>query len=149
MSSEAKKERNEQYCPYLGRECSKPGKSEPHIKVGICSIGYKGSFTDSSRPVIICPFRSDIWRVVPKDKWRKDVHCAVFPEELLKTLILSICPVGGIVPDPFSGTGSNVSAAVKLGRKGIGIDLSEKYTKAAKKRLESLDCQIRLDDLIS
>ena len=57
VSDEAIKERKKQYCPYLGRECTKPRKSEPHIKVGICSVGYKGSFTDSYRPVIICPFR--------------------------------------------------------------------------------------------
>lgn len=91
---------------------------------------------------------SDIWRIVPEDKWRKDAHCAVFPEELLKTPILSTCPVDGIVLDPFSGTGSTVSAAVKLGRKGIGIDLSEKYTEVAKTRLEDITCQIKIDDLV-
>ncbi len=45
-----------QYCPYLNRECTKPRKSEPHIKVGICSVGYKG-FLHGYSPVIICPFR--------------------------------------------------------------------------------------------
>lgn len=50
-------ERNAQYCPYLDRECTKPRKSEPHIKVGVCSVGYKSSFADSYQPVIICPFR--------------------------------------------------------------------------------------------
>ena len=52
-----KNERKEQYCPYLCRECTKPRKSEPQIKVGICSVGYKGSFTNTYQPVIICPFR--------------------------------------------------------------------------------------------
>ena len=79
---------------------------------------------------------SDIWRIVPEDKWRKDAHCAVFPEELLRIPILSTCPVDGIVLDPFSGTGSTVTAAVKLGRKGIGIDLSHQYTELAIKRLK-------------
>ena len=59
----------------------------------------------------------------------------VFPEELLRVPILSTCPVGGIVLDPFSGTGSTVDAAVRLGRKGIGIDLSNQYTEVAKRRL--------------
>ena len=79
---------------------------------------------------------SDIWRIVPEDKWRRDTHCAVFPEELLRIPILSTCPPNGIVLDPFSGTGSTVSAAVNLGRKGIGIDLSTQYTEIAFKRLE-------------
>lgn len=80
---------------------------------------------------------SDIWRIVPEDTWRKDTHCAVFPEELLKTPILSTCPIGGIVLDPFSGTGSTVHAAVLLNRRGIGIDLSNQYTEIAKKRVEN------------
>lgn len=78
---------------------------------------------------------SNIWRIVPEDTWRKDAHCAVFPEELLRIPILSTCPEDGLVLDPFSGTGSTVDAAVKLGRRGIGIDLSRQYTEIAEKRL--------------
>lgn len=81
---------------------------------------------------------SDIWRIVLEDTWRKDTHCAVFPEELLQTPILETCPEGGIVLDPFSGTGSTVEAVMKLGRKGIGIDLSRQYTEIAPKRLNRL-----------
>lgn len=79
---------------------------------------------------------SNIWRIVPEDKWRTDVHCAVFPEELLQTPIIATCPVDGIVLDPFSGTGSTVSAAVKLNRRGIGIDISKQYTELAENTLK-------------
>lgn len=57
QTEKCKEDRKKQYCPYLGRECTKPRKSEPHIKVGICSLGYKGSFLDEFEPVIVCPFR--------------------------------------------------------------------------------------------
>lgn len=80
----------------------------------------------------------DIWNIVPEDTWRKDSHCAVFPEELLRTPILATCPPNGIVLDPFSGTGSTVSAALKLGRKGIGIDLSGEYNKIATNRVQQI-----------
>lgn len=79
---------------------------------------------------------SNIWRIVPEDKVRKDSHDAVFPEELLVVPIKSTCPDGGIVLDPFSGTGSSVVIACKLGRKGIGIDISSEYTDIAKKRIK-------------
>ena len=57
VGPEATEDRKKQYCPYLKRECTKPRKSEPAIKVGICSVSYKGDFTDTYGPVIICPFR--------------------------------------------------------------------------------------------
>jgi DNA modification methylase len=78
---------------------------------------------------------SDIWRIAPEDTWRTDTHYAVFPEELLLNPIKATCPPGGIVLDPFSGTGSTVYTAVKLNRRGIGIDLSEYYNEIAKKRM--------------
>ena len=49
--------RSSQYCPFIGRECTKPRKSEPQIKVGICTLGYRGSFLDHFEPVIVCPCR--------------------------------------------------------------------------------------------
>lgn len=73
-SNEAKDYRNRQYCPYLERECTKPRKSEPEIKVGICSVGYKGSFTDTYTPVIICPFR------FLEDVVFQSIHDRFFPD---------------------------------------------------------------------
>ena len=78
---------------------------------------------------------TDIWDIVPEDTWRKDNHCAVFPEELLRIPIMATCPEDGIVLDPFSGTGSTVVAALKLGRRGIGIELSEEYLNVSKHRI--------------
>ncbi len=70
---EATNDRNCQRCPYLKRECTKPRKSEPHIKVGICTLGYKGSFLDHFEPVIICPFR--FW----DDIVYQSIHDRFFP----------------------------------------------------------------------
>ena len=78
---------------------------------------------------------SDIWRIVPEDKWRKDAHYAVFPEELLINPIRATCPRGGIVLDPFCGTGSAACAALRLGRRAIGIDISEHYLQIAESRV--------------
>jgi len=97
-------------------------------------LNEKGYFIIKMRKKGFLP--SDIWRIVPEDTWRKDTHCDVFPEELLINPILSTCPIGGIVLDPFSGTGGTVHAAVSLNRRGIGIDLSNQYTEIAKKRMK-------------
>jgi hypothetical protein len=56
-TSNLKAEITQQYCPFKKGTCVKPRKSEPHIKVGICTIGYKGDFLTDYEPVIICPQR--------------------------------------------------------------------------------------------
>lgn len=53
----ARNNRQNQFCPFLDGECKKPRKSEPHIKVGVCTVGYRGNFLDKRNPVIVCPHR--------------------------------------------------------------------------------------------
>lgn len=70
------------------------------------------------------------------------MHFAPYPEELCIIPIKSTCPVGGIVLDPFSGTGTTMKVAFELNRKSIGIDLSNEYIKLAQQRIcqESKNC---------
>jgi DNA modification methylase len=59
-------------------------------------------------------------------------HFATMPEKLVEPCILAGCPLGGLVLDPFVGSGTVVAVAQRLGRKGVGVDLS--YQDLAKKR---------------
>ena len=61
-----------------------------------------------------------------------------FPGLLTETPILFGCPPGGIVLDPFCGSGTSLLVAKKLGRKAIGIELNEGYCEITKKRLQSI-----------
>ena len=63
-----------------------------------------------------------------------EAHFATFPEDLIKPCILAGCPVGGIVLDPFSGSGTTVKVAQDLGRVGVGLELSAEYIKLAQRR---------------
>lgn len=47
----------QQYCKYIKGTCVKPRKSEPHIKVGICTLGSTINRSREIHPVIICPQR--------------------------------------------------------------------------------------------
>ncbi len=73
----------------------------------------------------------------------RDAHFAVFPEELVKTCILATCPEGGVVLDPFLGSGTTAVVAEKLDRKYVGIDCVEEYCEMARRRLGT-DSQPRL-----
>lgn len=62
-------------------------------------------------------------------------HFATFPRELAARCIKAGCPMGGLVLDPFAGTGTTVAEAVMLGRRGIGIELNPAYAALAETRI--------------
>ena len=64
-------------------------------------------------------------------------HPTVKPIELMKYLIKLITPPGGVVLDPFNGSGSTGCAAVELGFEYIGCELDPAYVEIAKKRIEA------------
>lgn len=76
-----------------------------------------------------------VWRISPRSY--KEAHFAVYPEELCMTPIEAGCPKGGIVLDPFFGSGTTGVVAKKLNRKYIGIELNQKYIKIARQRLKN------------
>ena len=63
-------------------------------------------------------------------------HPTQKPEKLLAKLILASSDPGGIVLDPFAGSGSTAVTARKLGRRFVAIERSEQYCAWAEKRLE-------------
>jgi len=64
-----------------------------------------------------------------------EAHFATFPEKLVEPCILAGCPVGGVVLDPFAGSGTVLAVAKQLGRQAVGIDLNPAYIAMAQDRL--------------
>jgi len=57
MTEELRQAISQQYCKYIRGTCVKPRKSEPDIKVGICTLGATVNKEKKINPVIICPQR--------------------------------------------------------------------------------------------
>ncbi len=66
-----------------------------------------------------------VW-VVPT-KALKQAHFAAYPEKLIEPCILAGCPEGGIVVDPFMGSGTTGRVARNLNRNYIGFELNPDY----------------------
>lgn len=61
-----------------------------------------------------------------------DAHFAVMPEAVVRPCVISSCPPGGVVLDPFAGTGTTGVVALSEGRRALLIELNpESCTQAA------------------
>ena len=77
--------------------------------------------------------KRSVWTVTTKPY--AGAHFAVFPSDLIEPCILAGAPVGGIVLDPFMGSGTTAQVAQHLGRQYIGCELNKDYKPLQDKRL--------------
>jgi DNA modification methylase len=77
---------------------------------------------------------ADFWDIPTKPN--SDNHYAVYNDVLISKPILAGCPVGGIILDPFAGTGTTLQRAIQLGRNAIGFEGKPEYVEKANKLIE-------------
>jgi site-specific DNA-methyltransferase (adenine-specific) len=120
---EAVKQKRRVIAPY--RENGKP-KDWEETENGNFRLTCPGNFWDDiSIPYWSMPENTD--------------HPTQKPEKLIAKLILASCPPGGVVLDPFLGSGTTSVAAKKLGRQYVGIEINKEYCCWAEKRLAQAD----------
>jgi site-specific DNA-methyltransferase (adenine-specific) len=69
------------------------------------------------------------------NRWPGRTHPTEKPTGILEPLIDYACPPGGLVVDPFAGSGSTLDAARVSGRRAIGVEADERYAERAARRL--------------
>lgn len=77
--------------------------------------------------------KRSIWNVATQGY--KEAHFATFPEKLIEPCVFAGSKEGGIVLDPFLGSGTTAVVAKKHNRKYIGIELNPKYAEMAERRV--------------
>jgi DNA modification methylase len=77
--------------------------------------------------------KRDVWTVPTSPL--KAAHFATYPPELIRPCILAGCPVGGVVLDPFGGSGTTGMVSVQEGRRFLLIELNPDYAALAKRRV--------------
>ena len=81
-----------------------------------------------------------VWDIpnVKANHVEKTEHPCQFPIALVKRLVLALCPEGGVVLDPFVGSGTTAVAALLDGRNFLGCDIADKYLAITESRLNAL-----------
>lgn len=80
--------------------------------------------------------KRSVWTINPKPY--AGAHFAVFPQDLIEPCILAGAPVGGIVLDPFMGSGTTAQVAQDLGRQYLGCELNPDYKPLQDKRISQM-----------
>ena len=84
--------------------------------------------------------KRSVWTIPVKPY--EGAHFAVFPTELIEPCIMAGAPVGGIVLDPFMGSGTTAQVAQNLGRQYLGCELNENYKSLQDQRLRQLTLEL-------
>jgi DNA modification methylase len=78
--------------------------------------------------------KRSVWSVTTKPF--KGAHFAVYPPQLIEPCILAGCPDGGVVLDPFSGSGTTGVVALNNNKNYIGIELNPEYATISHERIK-------------
>lgn len=78
--------------------------------------------------------KRDVWSVNVKPD--SVAHFATYPEELIMPCVLAGCPSGGVVLDPFMGSGTTARVERKLNRHFVGFELNSDYCKIIEKKIQ-------------
>lgn len=110
-----------------------PPTPRPTFMSGVqeCVIAWKGPrrewYGNGSTP--------NFWIGLPATRNELSEHPAEKPLDAMMLLMNALCMPGGLVLDPFAGSGTTLRAAQKTGRHAIGIELEEARCEQAARRL--------------
>ena len=85
-----------------------------------------------------------VWSIAatPPDEKKFGRHPTQKPLALLERIITASTKEGDVIFDPFMGSGTTGVAAIKLGRKFVGIDNTKEYCNLAERRIENIENQL-------
>lgn len=86
-------------------------------------------------------YPSNFWDDISVPYWsmpENTDHPTQKPEKLIAKLILASCPEGGLVFDPFLGSGTSAVVSKKLGRNYVGIEMNKEYALWSEKRIKNI-----------
>ena len=114
----------------------------PKQQLSGTGIKNNDSFSNATCLRVLKRNKRTVW-TIPTQGF-KEAHFATYPINLISPCIKVGCPEGGVVLDPFIGSGTTAVACERLNRRWIGIEISLDYVKIAKERIKKETAQLKL-----
>ena len=112
----------------------KPDETDPNFRNGSEQWGRTYEYKSGTVN------RRSVWSVASQPY--AEAHFATFPPDLIEPCILAGAPEGGIVLDPFNGSGTTGLVAMQWKRKYIGIELNPEYVALTQRRLAEIQTEM-------
>lgn len=119
---------------FNGRAFSTPGVNQ-HGDAGGASRFFQNFEPDCDVPFIYANKASQADRNSGIESGEKNTHPTVKGKALMAYLVRLVTPYGGVVLDPFAGSGSTLTAAITQGFSCVGIEKEAEYVEIAKVRM--------------
>ena len=112
----------------------RPGRSYEYVFI----LAKNRRYYFNKQALIDKGIEEDMWTIAAQPRPTNGVYTAPFPDELVERCLEVGCPKGGVVLDPFVGSGTTVRVALSSGRSGVGIDLNQDFCEFAVDSLRSI-----------
>lgn len=128
-----------------------PGKTNGNMKAALPRFGgnkYGDDSTEQTRTKSGNTYKDDRGRRNKRSVWTvstqscSSAHFATFPEKLIEPCIRAGCPEGGVVIDPFGGSGTTGRVAVQNRRNAILIELNPEYVGFQQQRTSNVQIRV-------
>lgn len=110
--------------------------NQTEIKKHPGTAGHLGGKSISELPIRDKKNRRSVWKIPTRPY--KGAHFATMPPQLAEICIAAGSPVGGVVLDPFAGSGTTIAVAISMGRSAVGCELNGSYVSLAEQRIKAV-----------
>lgn len=115
------------------------GAAGPTFTNGKTGVNGLGRVSQLPREDASTRNKRDVWHV--STAGYPEAHYATFPPELIRPCVLAGCRPGGVVLDPFIGSGTTAQVATEEGRSWIGFDLDDRSAGFTARRLAKAEAK--------
>lgn len=119
--------------PVTGNAHSRGNGLHPKCADPDSGIRANTSWSAAVNDLVDTRHKRTVWRT--RVSRYPEAHFATFPPELVEPCVLAGAPEGGVVLDPFVGSGTAGAVSVRHGREFVGIDISQEYLELARRRI--------------